>query len=95
MIILDSVLLKLPSGILFLLQLAMILWCYLMVVFTDPGSAPENWRYDDEDSRDLGSSSEEQGSAPRYCSRCQNGKPPRCHHCSVCKSCFLLMLTNL
>lgn len=20
-----------------------------------------------------------------YCSRCQNGKPPRCHHCSVCK----------
>lgn len=19
-----------------------------------------------------------------YCSRCQNGKPPRCHHCSVC-----------
>lgn len=20
-----------------------------------------------------------------YCSRCQNSKPPRCHHCSVCK----------
>lgn len=19
-----------------------------------------------------------------YCSKCQNGKPPRCHHCSVC-----------
>lgn len=19
-----------------------------------------------------------------YCSRCQNGKPPRCHHCSIC-----------
>lgn len=24
--------------------------------------------------------------AVRYCSQCQNGKPPRCHHCSVCKS---------
>lgn len=20
-----------------------------------------------------------------YCRQCQNGKPPRCHHCSVCK----------
>lgn len=20
-----------------------------------------------------------------FCTRCQNGKPPRCHHCSVCK----------
>lgn len=20
-----------------------------------------------------------------YCSQCQNRKPPRCHHCSVCK----------
>lgn len=20
-----------------------------------------------------------------FCDRCQNGKPPRCHHCSVCK----------
>lgn len=23
-----------------------------------------------------------------YCTRCQNAKPPRCHHCSICK--FLL-----
>jgi len=28
-----------------------------------------------------------------YCSQCQNGKPPRCHHCSICKStCFFIML---
>lgn len=20
-----------------------------------------------------------------YCSHCQNRKPPRCHHCSICK----------
>lgn len=25
-----------------------------------------------------------------YCNRCQNGKPPRCHHCSVCKPFILL-----
>ncbi|GMH21767.1 hypothetical protein Nepgr_023609 [Nepenthes gracilis] len=26
-----------------------------------------------------------------YCNRCQNGKPPRCHHCSVCQRCVLKM----
>ncbi|XP_043726015.1 probable protein S-acyltransferase 12 [Telopea speciosissima] len=26
-----------------------------------------------------------------YCSRCQNNKPPRCHHCSVCQRCVLKM----
>lgn len=26
-----------------------------------------------------------------YCSKCQNGKPPRCHHCSVCQRCVLKM----
>lgn len=27
-----------------------------------------------------------------YCTRCQNGKPPRCHHCSVCMHTFLFLL---
>lgn len=84
------------SGVLFPLQLALILWCYLMVVFTDPGSVPENWRHDAEDGGDSAlSTSEDQGTAPRYCSRCQNGKPPRCHHCSVCKSPFLMKIPYL
>ncbi|XP_060213270.1 probable protein S-acyltransferase 12 isoform X2 [Lycium barbarum] len=26
-----------------------------------------------------------------YCSKCHNGKPPRCHHCSVCQRCVLKM----
>ncbi|XP_062187818.1 probable protein S-acyltransferase 12 isoform X3 [Phragmites australis] len=76
----------------FHILLALILWCYLMVVFTDPGAVPENWRHDAEDSGDPAlSTSEDQGSHPRYCSRCQNGKPPRCHHCSVCDRCVLKM----
>ncbi|CAM0905776.1 unnamed protein product [Alopecurus aequalis] len=68
----------------FHLLLAMMLWCYLMVVVTDPGRVPENWRHAAEED-------EEQGHAPRYCYRCQNGKPPRCHHCSVCDRCVLTM----
>ncbi|KAM3746660.1 hypothetical protein ACB098_06G218100 [Castanea mollissima] len=26
-----------------------------------------------------------------YCPHCQNGKPPRCHHCSICQRCILKM----
>lgn len=26
-----------------------------------------------------------------YCNHCKNGKPPRCHHCSVCQRCVLKM----
>ncbi|XP_020148328.1 probable protein S-acyltransferase 12 isoform X1 [Aegilops tauschii subsp. strangulata] len=68
----------------FHLLLIMMLWCYFMVVFTNPGAVPENWRHAAE-------GDEEQGHAPRYCSRCQNGKPPRCHHCSICDRCVLKM----
>jgi hypothetical protein len=25
-----------------------------------------------------------------YCTRCQNAKPPRCHHCSICITLFSL-----
>ena len=30
-----------------------------------------------------------------YCSHCENGKPPRCHHCSVCKLSLQLILCAL
>lgn len=77
-----------------------------MVVFSDPGAVPENWRpmleedslgtasptalsgYIIPESRDLPSSTSEdleRRQTMRFCTRCQNGKPPRCHHCSVCK----------
>ncbi|EEE67131.1 probable protein S-acyltransferase 12 isoform X1 [Oryza sativa Japonica Group] len=87
----------------FHLLLAMIIWCYLMVVFTDPGAVPENWRHASEEdgigvnSRTISYNwdatypNPEGQSAQKYCSRCQNGKPPRCHHCSVCNRCVLKM----
>ncbi|PKU72949.1 probable protein S-acyltransferase 12 [Dendrobium catenatum] len=39
------------------------------------------------------SSTEGSGRRPsiRYCSHCQNNKPPRSHHCSVCQRCVLKM----
>ncbi|XP_038682923.1 probable protein S-acyltransferase 12 isoform X2 [Tripterygium wilfordii] len=88
------------------------LWSYLMVVFNDPGSVPENWRpILSEENVEVGcsmtssdyvapeaSSSSwatsdglERRPPVAYCIRCQNGKPPRCHHCSVCQRCVLKM----
>lgn len=69
-----------------------------MAVLRDPGAVPPNWKAEKEDfvsSHTFGpaddsakpSFSEELDTTPAmpFCNRCQNGKPPRCHHCSVCK----------
>lgn len=102
----------------FHLLLGMILWCYFMVVFTDPGPVPDNWKPSVEEEGQQEQHLEEAGmplssyvasesvstssldgherrpaggSGGRYCVRCGNGKPPRCHHCSVCQRCVLKM----
>lgn len=98
--------------LLFHVLLVLLMWSYVMVVFTDPGSVPENWRpVSSYESLEAGSStiipdgggpeisgsswSSPDGSERRppagYCIHCQNGKPPRCHHCSVCQRCVLKM----
>lgn len=86
------------------LQLVVLLWCYFMTVFTDPGSVPEHWRpaIDEEDleaqaaplsgtprattSSDAASvNGSSQFQDIRFCRKCSQYKPPRTHHCSVCK----------
>ncbi|XP_052192921.1 probable protein S-acyltransferase 12 [Diospyros lotus] len=91
--------------------LVLLLWCYFMVVFCDPGSVPPNWRPVSEGNLEEGSSmplsdcmtsesldstisssdAPQRRSAVSYCIHCENGKPPRCHHCSVCQRCVLKM----
>ncbi|KAF7843887.1 putative protein S-acyltransferase 12 [Senna tora] len=95
----------------FHILLILLIWCYFMVVFNDPGSVPENWRLLSEESLEAGvpttlsnhvapetsasawppSDGLERRRQTGYCSRCQNGKPPRCHHCSICQRCVLKM----
>ncbi|KAL3832815.1 hypothetical protein ACJIZ3_007551 [Penstemon smallii] len=84
---------------LFHVLLVMLTWSYFMVVFRDPGAVPANWKMlsdqnvEEDNSTAMPSSSEDTERRPAigYCNRCQNGKPPRCHHCSVCKRCVLKM----
>ncbi|CAB80893.1 AT4g00840 [Arabidopsis thaliana] len=67
----------------------MLLWSYFTTVFTDPGSVPEHFRREmgGGDSLEAGTSTD-QGAfgSLGYCTKCRNVKPPRCHHCSVCKA---------
>jgi len=77
----------------------MLLWSYFTVVSKDPGSVPENWRAVlPEEALETGSSLNDRSDCVvatdgldrrAFCNHCQNGKPPRCHHCSVCRPSFL------
>ncbi|PPR86432.1 hypothetical protein GOBAR_AA34264 [Gossypium barbadense] len=81
--------------------LVMLLWSYLTVVLTDSGTVPPNWKpaWDEERGEvDPLNESEFDGLQPalssqriRYCRKCNQFKPPRCHHCSVCGRCVLKM----
>ncbi|RZC73268.1 hypothetical protein C5167_048750 [Papaver somniferum] len=87
--------------------LVMLLWSYFSVVLTDPGGVPSNWRpfIDEEigDTDPLTGGSEFGSGLPgntsdlnnnsriRYCRKCNQVKPPRCHHCSICGRCVLKM----
>ncbi|XP_010469144.1 PREDICTED: probable protein S-acyltransferase 14 [Camelina sativa] len=88
--------------ILFHFLLAMLLWSYFSVVFTDPGVVPPNWRPSTDEERgesDPLNSLEFVGLQPpdssnprvRFCRKCNQLKPSRCHHCSVCGRCVLKM----
>ncbi|KAL9320510.1 hypothetical protein ACSQ67_012349 [Phaseolus vulgaris] len=71
--------------LLFHILLILLTWSYLMVVLNDPGSVPHNWRHHQQLRSDIDLETAPPTPSPAYCSRCQNGKPPRCHHCSICK----------
>ncbi|CAE8690212.1 unnamed protein product, partial [Polarella glacialis] len=66
-----------------------LLYNYLMSIFTPPGQPPEytGTASGSNVDQELG----EQPVPPKQCPRCQGLKPPRTHHCSVCKRCVLKM----
>ncbi|CAA7044635.1 unnamed protein product [Microthlaspi erraticum] len=87
--------------ILFHLLLGMLLWSYFSVVFTDPGVVPPNWRPATDEERGesdplsslefVGLQSDSSNGRIRFCRKCNQPKPSRCHHCSVCGRCVLKM----
>ncbi|KAK6142912.1 hypothetical protein DH2020_023260 [Rehmannia glutinosa] len=97
---LDSLL---AFGILILFHslLMMLLWSYFSVVFTDPGCVPPSWRPAvDEESGDTDPltmsefPADSENRRIRYCRKCNQLKPPRCHHCSVCELLLTLICAD-
>lgn len=80
---------------LLIMQLVMLLWSYFSVVFIDPGSVPPNWRPTIDEERGEADplvvsefsnmQCDPSNQRVRYCRKCNQLKPPRCHHCSVCE----------
>lgn len=61
--------------------LSLILRNFLKAIFVGPGYVPENWEpIDEQDKKYL-----------QFCQSCQGYKPPRAHHCRICKRCVFKM----
>lgn len=58
---------------------------FFVAVLTDPGGVPSSFAPDSEDPQ------QNKDTQKRYCDKCCIYKPPRTHHCRVCKRCVLKM----
>ncbi|CAO3693105.1 unnamed protein product [Rhizopus stolonifer] len=60
---------------------------YFLTCFTNPGSVPIRYIPRQQAYIEVKKSTH----TPRFCKTCDNYKPPRTHHCSICKRCVLKM----
>ncbi|TXG49480.1 hypothetical protein EZV62_025355 [Acer yangbiense] len=80
------------NALIFTLLLCLCFFSFFVSVLTDPGHVPASYVPDVEDS--LGSDQELKKPAAevRQCDKCSTYKPPRSHHCKVCRRCVLRMV---
>ncbi|KAH7553712.1 hypothetical protein JRO89_XS12G0046000 [Xanthoceras sorbifolium] len=64
---------------------------YAVAIFRDPGRVPSDYMPDIEDDQSPIHEIKRKGGDLRYCQKCSHYKPPRAHHCRVCKRCVLRM----
>ncbi|KAH9552161.1 hypothetical protein CY35_09G049700 [Sphagnum magellanicum] len=64
---------------------------YALAVIQDPGRVPSSYLPDLEDSAIILHEVKRKGGDLRYCQKCGHYKPPRAHHCRVCRRCVLRM----
>ncbi|BAT97171.1 hypothetical protein LR48_Vigan11g125900 [Vigna angularis] len=64
---------------------------YRAAITTDPGRVPATYIPDVEDAESPIHEIKRKGGDLRYCQKCSHYKPPRAHHCRVCKRCVLRM----
>ncbi|XP_060964190.1 probable protein S-acyltransferase 15 isoform X2 [Cannabis sativa] len=74
------------NALIFTFLTAFSIFSFSVCVLTDPGQVPPSYAPDVEQS---GISDEE--TKRKICDRCATYKPPRAHHCRVCRRCVLRM----
>ncbi|XP_021691169.2 probable protein S-acyltransferase 16 isoform X3 [Hevea brasiliensis] len=65
---------------------------YAFAILTDPGSVPSTYMPNIEDADSTIHEIKRKGGDLRYCRKCSHYKPPRAHHCRICKRCVLRMV---
>ncbi|XP_077232775.1 putative protein S-acyltransferase 16 isoform X2 [Tasmannia lanceolata] len=64
---------------------------YTIAIVRDPGNVPASFVPDVEDPETPIHEIKRKGGDLRYCQKCSHYKPPRAHHCRVCRRCVLRM----
>jgi hypothetical protein len=62
-----------------------LLVCYTRTCYTDPGRIPSDWHENIQTKDACARVAAEASSRQRYCRKCEMPKPPRAHHCKICK----------
>lgn len=90
----------LMNAIVFTAVALMCVFSYTVAILRDPGRVPADYMPDVEDDQNPMHEIKRktcnfwdlcQGGDLRYCQKCSHYKPPRAHHCRVCKRCVLRM----
>ncbi|XP_042512431.1 probable protein S-acyltransferase 16 isoform X2 [Macadamia integrifolia] len=69
----------------------MCIFNYSTAILRDPGAVPPSYMPDVEDADMPIHEIKRKGGDLRYCQKCSLFKPPRAHHCRVCRRCVLRM----
>ncbi|GAA0140083.1 protein modifying enzyme [Lithospermum erythrorhizon] len=64
---------------------------FLVCILTDPGGIPSAYLPDVEENDSSDQEATKTGRNQRLCDKCSAFKPPRTHHCRVCRKCVLRM----
>lgn len=77
--------------VIFTLLASFTLYSFLVCVLTDPGSVPSGYFPDIENHDGSDQESRQAEALKKRCDKCSAYKPPRAHHCRICRRCVLKM----
>ncbi|XP_071732386.1 probable protein S-acyltransferase 15 [Rutidosis leptorrhynchoides] len=79
------------NAVIFTLLASFTLFSFLVCVLTDPGGVPSGYFPDIENNDGSDQESRKAEALKKRCDKCSSYKPPRAHHCRICRRCVLKM----